>query len=131
MTLNATIDLASRVDLIWAPLLTSGIIGTTLSITIYSQLSKTEYRLNTYAVLIGAAFFAFSSFCILCYINYIEDMRFLFASRLLLQTGLLFIISSFYTLYKMVQVTAFARETEQFPDLDPRLTPEHVVMQSP
>ena len=117
-------------EILIAPLLTSGIVGTTLSVTIFSHLVHTEYRKNSYAVLLAALCFAFSSFFTIGYINYKEEMDILSASRWLLTAGLCFIILSMYPLYKMAQTEGYARETDQFPDSDLRRTPEYVNLMS-
>jgi uncharacterized membrane protein len=130
MTTNIT-DVANHIDIVIAPLLTSGIIGTTLSVTIFSHLVDTEYRKNTYAVLAAACCFALSSFCTLCYINNYENMNILRISRWLLQSGVIFIITCIFPLYKMTQSEEYARETEQIPDSNTRLSPEYVNSMSP
>lgn len=125
------IDVANHVEIVIAPLLTSGIIGTTLSVTIFSHLIRTDYRKNTYAVLLAAGCFALSSFCTLCYINAYEDMIILRISRWLLHSGVIFIISAIYPLYQMTQSVGYARETDQIPDFDSRQSPDYVNSMSP
>ncbi len=124
-------DVANHVDIVLAPLLTSGIIGTTLSVTIFSHLIHTEYRKNTYAVLFAAGCFALSSFCTLCYINAYESMIILRISRWLLHSGVFFIIMSIYSFYQMIQSEGDAIETDQIPDFDSKQSPDYVNSMSP
>lgn len=124
-------DVANHVEIVIAPLLTSGIIGTTLSVTIFSHLIHTEYRKNIYAVLFAAVCFALSSFCTLCYINAFENMVILRISRILLHSGVIFIITCIYPLYRMIQSEGDASETDQIPDFNSKQSPYYVNSMSP
>ncbi len=124
-------DIANHLEIMIGPLLTSGIIGTTLSVTIYSHLLNTPYSKNSYWVLYGSICFAVSSILTLLYINAYEDMLLLRFSRYLLLAGLVFILISIIPLFRMIGIEESAEETEQFRYIDPRLSSEYVEMRSP
>lgn len=128
---NNTTQVATHLEIIISPLLTSGIIGTTLSITIFSHLLHTNYRRNCFAVLGASVFFASSSLCTLIFISYYEDTVLLWISRTFLFAGILFILTSLYPLYRLIEIEGYARETEQLPDLDFEPSPEYVNLMSP
>lgn len=129
--MSGYINETDAIKIILAPLLTSGIIGTTLSLTIFFQLVDRPYKKNSFGVLGAAACFALSTFSTLAFINIDQDMNLLVFSRTLLTTGIVFILITLIPLYKMIETEGAARETDQMPNSDLRATPEWVNSMSP